>query len=78
MSIDRRSFLRLLLSSAAASTMDVEKLLWVPRPMIVVPAFPNNPNWGAIVAAAWEEVIKAEPIDDVFNHFWLLKHLKEV
>lgn len=33
----RRDFIRLLLSSAAASQFDVEKLLWVARPMILVP-----------------------------------------
>lgn len=76
MKIDRRSFLRLLLASAAASTLDVEKLLWVPKPMIVVPGIPSGQNIGAVVAAAWEEYVGKCPEDRVFNHFWLLENLK--
>lgn len=29
------------MSSAAAATLDIEKMLWVPRPMIVVPELPS-------------------------------------
>ena len=39
--MNRRGFLRtLLMSSAAAATLDIEKLLWVPKSQIVVPAMP--------------------------------------
>lgn len=40
MKIDRRSMLKLLLSTAVAEVVDVEKLLWVPKPIITVPALP--------------------------------------
>lgn len=35
--IDRRSFLRHLLSLPIAATLDVEKLLWIPKPIITIP-----------------------------------------
>lgn len=34
----RRSFLNLLLASAAAESVDFERLLWTPKPIITVPA----------------------------------------
>lgn len=37
----RRDFLKLLLAAPIAATVDVEKLLWVPRPMVTVPAMPS-------------------------------------
>lgn len=36
----RRDFLRLLLASPIAATLDVERLLWVPSPLVTVPAMP--------------------------------------
>lgn len=36
----RRDFLRLLLSTPIAATLDVEKLLWVPSTQVVVPELP--------------------------------------
>ncbi len=38
----RRDLLRLLLSTPALALadLDVERLLWVPKPMVVVPAMP--------------------------------------
>lgn len=77
--MDRRSFLRLLLATPLAATVDVEALIWVPKPIIVVPAFPRgvNPNLGAMVASQWERVIGTMPVDEVFNHYWLLSQLKE-
>lgn len=38
--MNRRDMLRLLLGSAAAAVVDFEKLLWVPKPIVVVPAMP--------------------------------------
>lgn len=35
--MNRRDCLRLLLASSIAEAVDVERLLWVPRPMITVP-----------------------------------------
>lgn len=36
--MNRRDLLKLLLAAPIAATLDVEKLLWVPKPIIVVPA----------------------------------------
>lgn len=36
----RRDLLKLLLSSAIAEAVDVEKLLWTPKPIIVAPELP--------------------------------------
>ena len=34
------------------------------------------PNKGQIVAAAWEDYVKTDPADQIFNFFWLLENLK--
>jgi hypothetical protein len=34
------------------------------------------PNRGQIVAAAWEDYVKTQPEDQIFNYFWLLENLK--
>lgn len=78
--MDRRTFLRLLLATPLATTVDVEALIWVPKPIIVVPAFPMrpvNPNLGQTMAALWERYVGTEPADKIFNHYWLLSQLKE-
>lgn len=56
----RRDFLKLLLATPLAATIDYEKLLWVPKPIIVVPSFPS---YAELVASTWEEVVKKNPID---------------
>mgnify|MGYP001589571287 CR=1 FL=1 len=38
--MNRRAFLRALLAAVSAMALDPERLLWVPRQMIVVPAMP--------------------------------------
>lgn len=38
----RRDLLRLLLVSAVAEAVDVEKLLWVPKPIVTVPELPYH------------------------------------
>lgn len=38
--MDRRTFLRVLLASAVAEAVDVERLLWTPKPMVTVPEMP--------------------------------------
>lgn len=35
--MNRRDLLRLLLGSAIAEAVDVERLLWVPKPIVTVP-----------------------------------------
>lgn len=78
MEINRRSFLSFLLTTAAATTVDFEQLLWVPKPIIVVPELPwrrygNNPNMGQLIAEAWEEAVGDMLEDNIFNHRWLLE-----
>lgn len=34
------------------------------------------PNRGQLVAAAWEDYVKTDPEDQVFNYFWLLENLR--
>jgi hypothetical protein len=34
------------------------------------------PNRGQLVAAAWEDYVKTDPADQIFNYFWLLKNLQ--
>lgn len=58
--LGRRGFLRLLLASPLAATVDVEKLLWVPKPLITVPA-----NYGIWVGA----------INKASFTFWRNQHL---
>lgn len=40
--MDRRSFLKFMLATPLAAQFDVEKMLWVPKPMIVVPELPKR------------------------------------
>jgi len=47
--MNRRDFLRVLLASAVAESLDVEKLLWTPKPIITVPSF------SAGVIANWKD-----------------------
>jgi hypothetical protein len=37
MTPNRRDFLKILLATPVAATYDFEQLLWVPKPMVVVP-----------------------------------------
>lgn len=37
----RRDLMRLLLASAIAEVVDVERLLWTPKPIVTVPALPR-------------------------------------
>ncbi len=39
--LSRRDLLKILLGSAMAATLDVEKLLWIPKPIITVPEILN-------------------------------------
>lgn len=40
MRLTRRDLLRLLLAAPIAAAVDVEQLLWTPKPIITVPAMP--------------------------------------
>lgn len=35
------------------------------------------PNRGQVVAAAWEDYVKTDPADQIFNFFWLLENLRQ-
>lgn len=39
--MNRRDLIRILLASPIAATMDIERLLWMPRPIITVPIMPK-------------------------------------
>lgn len=70
--------MKLLLTSAAvATTVDIEQLLWVPKPIIVVPSLGANPNMGQIVAEAWEKHVESFCLDGQFSRLWLLEHLDD-
>ena len=75
--MNRRDFLRVLLASAVAESLDVEKLLWTPKPIITVPSF------SAGVIANWKdytvELIEGEemypwphltPVTFTFSGVW--------
>jgi hypothetical protein len=52
--MDRRSFLRLMLASAAAEAVDWERLVWTPQPIITVPELPALPGtYGAIIRSEY-------------------------
>jgi hypothetical protein len=34
------------------------------------------PNRGQVIAAAWEDYVKTDPADQIFNYFWLLENLR--
>ena len=40
--MQRRDFIRLMLSMPIAAQFDIEKMLWVPKPIIVVPELPKR------------------------------------
>lgn len=46
----RRDLMRILLASAIAESVDVERLLWVPKPLVTVPTLPlsvtDRPEYG--------------------------------
>lgn len=61
----RRDFLKLLLAAPIAATVDVEKLLWVPTPMVTVPAMP----WLVFHRDAFAFVMKDMPLDEMQRRY---------
>lgn len=51
--MNRRVFLQSLMVAAAGSTFDLERLLWVPKPMITVPAMPEG-FYSLGMVAGWD------------------------
>lgn len=83
--VNRRDFLKLLLATPLAATVDVEQLLWVPKPIIVVPAMPGyvfyggargggKANIGRIIVAAWEDYVRNAPLENIQSHFYRQLH----
>lgn len=35
------------------------------------------PNVGQVIASAWEDYVKQDPVDNIFPRFWLLENIKE-
>lgn len=58
----RRDWLKLLLAAPIAATVDVEKLLWVPKPIVTVPAMPL-----AFHPKAFEMVMESLKVGDIFT-----------
>lgn len=74
MKIDRRSFLKFMLATAAAEAVDFEQLLWTPKVLVTVPEMPLM-STSEMVAVAWEEYVG--PVENnIFNRFWLLEQLQ--
>ncbi len=55
--IDRRGFLRRLLASPLALTLDVEQLLWIPGQQIVVPGLRTSITLDEINRSKMEQFI---------------------
>lgn len=74
----RRDFLKLMLASAAAEAVDWEKLLWVPKPIVVVSATTDVTYWiGAINKASfkfWRNQQVGGQIDDAY---WLERMVRQ-
>lgn len=73
MMIDRRSFLRALLATPLALELDVERLLWVPCPIITVPAL-RAVTMAEINAITLQSVLPGV-IDSFFTNTPLLEYL---
>lgn len=74
MMIDRRSFLRALLATPLALELDVERLLWMPRPIITVPAL--RAVTMAEINAITLQTILPGVVDNFFKSTPLLEYLK--
>ncbi len=56
--MDRRSFLRLVSMGVIGAELDIDKLLWIPKVMITVPAKPEIITGGAITLHMIQEFHK--------------------
>jgi hypothetical protein len=67
--MDRRSFLRHLLMLPIAAQLDVERLLWVPKPLVVVPAMPAISRGISLdeINEVCRQIIMPRVIDDFFR-----------
>lgn len=56
----RRDLMRLMLASALAEAIDVEQLLWVPKPIISVPAMPLTFAWEDALSVLFQFTLAAD------------------
>jgi hypothetical protein len=56
--MDRRGFLAVLLGTAAAEAIDFERLLWIPKPIITVPAMPLPPQGTLLTNGVLKALLK--------------------
>lgn len=71
----RRTFLRMLLATPLAATVDYEQLLWHPRAMITVPAI-VSPTIAEINAVTMQKIYPGV-IDNFFANDPLLAYLQD-
>jgi len=78
---NRRQFLKYLLSTPLAATIDYEKLLWVPETRIVVPNLAELPALYGIPyhhdnfsMGTWLGIPRGEANKEIIN---LIKHMKD-
>lgn len=67
MKVTRRDLLKLLLASAVAEAVDVEKLLWTPKAIVTVPG-----TWNAMTRSTvvwWRNVTPAEGFAKTMEQF---------
>jgi hypothetical protein len=78
--MDRRDFLKILLATPVAATYDFEHLLWVPKPMVIVPATRIPPQiwvdeWGKrFVYVDLKGIVHYQndyrDVDKILNSIW--------
>lgn len=68
--MNRRDLLRLLLASAIAESVDVEKLLWIPKSIITVPNNWLGIDWGYndTNAGIWLEINRNQEVYNLIGN----------
>lgn len=64
----RRDMLRMMLAMPIAATLDIERLLWLPSPIVTVPALPASIDYAAIMMDAWNAKVGKNPVDTFYNN----------
>ncbi len=59
--LTRRDLIKLLLAAPIAATVDVEQLLWVPKPIVVVPTMPFKPYLDVMLTNISVAYIRSTP-----------------
>lgn len=76
--MERRDFIRILLGTAIAEAVDVEKLLWTPRSIITVPSRVPSMSESEIVKVAMDmyftDAVRLFERDNTFYKFLWDKH----